>query len=65
MPITYYNIHLLCERLKLSQIPKIDLIIEQIKRIGGQASRTHFDFLSIKTDIDLPKIKNILVKLQN
>ena len=64
MPITYYNIHLLCERLKLSQIPKIDLIIEQIKRIGGQASRTHFDFLSIKTDIGINELKKILLEIE-
>ncbi|MFX1268604.1 MAG: tRNA (guanine(10)-N(2))-dimethyltransferase [Promethearchaeota archaeon] len=64
MPISYYNIHLLCERLKLSQIPKIDLIIEQIKRIGGQASRTHFDFLSIKTDIGINELQKILIEIE-
>ncbi|MFX1494357.1 MAG: tRNA (guanine(10)-N(2))-dimethyltransferase, partial [Promethearchaeota archaeon] len=64
MPITYYNIHLLCERLKLSQIPKIDLIIKQIKRNGGQASRTHFDFLSIKTNIGIDELQKILIELE-
>ncbi|MGB5910329.1 MAG: tRNA (guanine(10)-N(2))-dimethyltransferase [Promethearchaeia archaeon] len=64
MPITYYDIHLLCERLKLSQIPKIELIIEQIKRRGGQASRTHFDFLSIKTNIGIDELQKIIIELQ-
>ncbi|MFX0024951.1 MAG: tRNA (guanine(10)-N(2))-dimethyltransferase [Candidatus Hermodarchaeota archaeon] len=64
MPITYYNIHLLCERLKLSQVPKIDLIIKQIKRNGGQASRTHFDFLSIKTNIGIEELQKILIEIE-
>jgi len=65
MPISYHNIHNLCQKLKLKSVPKIEIIIDEIRNMGYQASRTHFDFLSIKTDIDLPTIKNILVKLQN
>ncbi|MFX1389899.1 MAG: tRNA (guanine(10)-N(2))-dimethyltransferase [Promethearchaeota archaeon] len=64
MPISYYNIHKLCRDLKLPNVPKISNIIKEIKKIGFLASRTHFDFLSIKTNLDLPKIRNILVKLQ-
>ncbi|MFX0040624.1 MAG: tRNA (guanine(10)-N(2))-dimethyltransferase [Promethearchaeota archaeon] len=64
MPISYYNIHKLCQNLKLTSVPKINDIINRIKKLGYKASRTHFDFLSIKTDLDLPTIKNILLELQ-
>jgi len=65
MPISYYNIHRLCQNLKIPSVPKIEDIINKIREIGYQCSRTHFDFLSIKSDLDLPRIKNILVELQN
>jgi tRNA (guanine26-N2/guanine27-N2)-dimethyltransferase len=65
MPISYYNIHNLCQSLKLKSVPKIMVIINEIRNLGYRASRTHFDYLSIKTDMDLPIIKNILLKLQN
>ena len=65
MPISYYNIHKLCQKLKLQSVPKINEIIKEIKKLGYKASRTHFDFLSIKSDLDLPKIKNILFEIQN
>lgn len=64
MPISYYNIHKLCQTLKLSSVPKIEAIISKIKEMGYQCSRTHFDFLSIKSDLDLPTIKDVLVGLQ-
>ncbi len=65
MPISYYNIHNLCQDLKLKSVPKIQNILNEIKNLGYRASKTHFDFLSIKTDLDLLTIKNILRKLQN
>jgi tRNA (guanine26-N2/guanine27-N2)-dimethyltransferase len=65
MPISYYNIHKLSQNLKLKSVPKIMVIINEIRNLGYRASRTHFDYLSIKTDMDLPMIKNILLKLQN
>jgi tRNA (guanine26-N2/guanine27-N2)-dimethyltransferase len=65
MPVSYYNIHKLCQKLKLASVPKIEEIIKEIKELGYKASRTHFDFLSIKSELDLFKIKNILVELQN
>ena len=64
LPISYYNIHKLCQNLKLPSVPKIEDIISRIEEIGYLCSRTHFDFLSIKSDLDLPAIKNILVELQ-
>lgn len=64
MPITYYNIHKLSEELKLPSIPKIEKIIKIIKEKNFKASRTHFDFLSIKTNMDVMALKNLLSALQ-
>ncbi|MFX1436047.1 MAG: tRNA (guanine(10)-N(2))-dimethyltransferase [Promethearchaeota archaeon] len=64
MPISYYNIHKLCQNLKLASVPKINDITNEIKKLGYHVSRTHFDFLSIKTNLDLSRIKNILLALQ-
>ena len=64
MPVSYYNIHRLSQELKLPYIPKIEMIINTIKKRGHKASRTHFDFLSIKTNMDIESIKISLLELQ-
>ncbi|MFW9999477.1 MAG: tRNA (guanine(10)-N(2))-dimethyltransferase [Candidatus Hodarchaeota archaeon] len=64
LPISYYNIHKLCQYLKLTSVPKIQDIINVIKEMRFQCSRTHFDFLSIKTDLDLFSLKKILIEIQ-
>ena len=62
-PIFYYNIHKLSKILKISNIPKLEEIISHIKNKGYQISRTHFDFLSVKTNMDSKSIKDILLQL--
>lgn len=64
MPISYYNIHKLCQTLNLSTVPKIESIINRVNELGYRCSRTHFDSLSIKSDLDFPTIKDVLVGLQ-
>ena len=64
MPISYYNIHKLCQHLKIPSIPKLEDIISLIKKKGYQCSRTHFDYLSIKSDLDIFALKDIIVELQ-
>ncbi len=63
MPISYYNIHKLCEELTLQSVPKMDLIIKKIKEKGYLASRTHFDFISIKTNMEIKELKRLLSTL--
>lgn len=65
MPLTYFNIHKLSQKLKLSSIPKINIIINKLKQEGYKASRTHFDFLAIKTDLSIDKLEKILQKITN
>lgn len=64
MPVSYYNIHRLSKTLKLSSIPKLDSLIEFIRKKRYKISRTHFDFVSIKTNMDLNSIKKVLLELQ-
>ncbi|MHA2131224.1 MAG: tRNA (guanine(10)-N(2))-dimethyltransferase [Promethearchaeota archaeon] len=64
MPLSYYNVHKLCKTLKISAIPKLDTLINHIKKRGYNISRTHFDFLSIKTNMDMEMIKKALLELQ-
>jgi tRNA (guanine26-N2/guanine27-N2)-dimethyltransferase len=60
MPISYYNIHKISQQLKLSYIPKLEDIIKMIEEKGYNASRTHFDFISIKTDMKIDQLKKLL-----
>ena len=64
MPVSYYNIHRIGQELKLPLIPKIESIINIAQEKGYKVSRTHFDFLSIKTNMDIEFLKKILLKLQ-
>ncbi|MFW9987882.1 MAG: tRNA (guanine(10)-N(2))-dimethyltransferase [Candidatus Odinarchaeota archaeon] len=63
MPISYYNLHKLCKNLGLKSVPKIEDVIKIIKQKGNQCSRTHFSYLSIKSDLDLSTLKRILIDL--
>lgn len=63
MPISYYNLHKLSQNLKLASIPKIKDVISIIKENGYHSSRTHFDFLSIKMDLDIFSLKKILTDM--
>ena len=64
MPISYFNIHKLCQQVKLSHIPKLEDIIKIIEENGFKASRTHFDFLSIKTNMRIDDLKSLLIKIE-
>ncbi|MFX0056733.1 MAG: tRNA (guanine(10)-N(2))-dimethyltransferase [Candidatus Heimdallarchaeota archaeon] len=65
MPPTYYNIHKLSQKMKLSSIPKINVIVNKLKEDGYKASRTHFDFLAIKTNSSIDKLKRILQNINS
>jgi tRNA (guanine26-N2/guanine27-N2)-dimethyltransferase len=62
MPIYYYNVHKLCQQLKLNNVPNIEDLINSILEKKFKATRTQFDFTSIKTNMDLQLIKNLLLE---
>jgi len=63
MPISYYNIHKLCKELKSKSIPKMEDLLEMVKKQGYKASRTHFDFTSIKTDMSINNLKDLILEM--
>jgi len=62
MPISYINIHKLCQELNLQAVPKMDELINLLQEQGFKASRTHFDYTSIKTNMELESIQELLLK---
>ncbi|MBI2130032.1 tRNA (guanine(10)-N(2))-dimethyltransferase [Candidatus Woesearchaeota archaeon] len=58
--IGFYNMSKIAERNRLKTIPKKQVIIEKIKKIGYKASETHFDPEGIKSDMILNELIKIL-----
>ncbi len=58
-PPTFYSIHKLCERMRISP-PKLDRIIEKLQGMGFQATRTHFSPDGIRTDAPLEALEQQL-----
>lgn len=58
-PITFYDIHVICKNLKISA-PKLDTIIDDLKKEGFLAIKTHFNPIGIKSDAGIEKIKEIV-----
>ncbi|MHA1408989.1 MAG: tRNA (guanine(10)-N(2))-dimethyltransferase [Candidatus Odinarchaeia archaeon] len=61
MPLTYYNIHVLCDSFQIN-VPKMEDIISQLSK-EYRVTKTHFNSRSIKTDAPLPVIKDTLTAL--
>ncbi|MBU0586550.1 hypothetical protein KJ780_03490, partial [Candidatus Micrarchaeota archaeon] len=59
MPPFYYEMHDLCSRLGCD-IPKMDVLIEKLKKRKFKVVRTHFCEKGIKTDATLKDLKRIL-----
>lgn len=56
----YYDIHSLGSIMNIGNLPKIDYIIEQAKKKGYHATRTHIIPTAIKTDLPEKEISDIL-----
>ncbi|MHA1805037.1 MAG: tRNA (guanine(10)-N(2))-dimethyltransferase [Promethearchaeota archaeon] len=63
MPPYYYNIHKICQELNISTIPKLEALINLIQSKGFKATRTHFDFVSIKTTMSHEQLKVTLSEI--
>lgn len=61
-PATFFDIHAICKSLKISA-PKFDLIINQMKKEGFIAIKTHYNPLGIKTNANIKDIQKIIVGL--
>jgi tRNA (guanine26-N2/guanine27-N2)-dimethyltransferase len=60
--ISFYDIHKICRILKISA-PKLDSIIETLKKEGFLATKTHFNPTGIRTNCDINRLKKIVYNL--
>lgn len=58
-PVTFYDIHKLCKKLKISA-PKINDVMDEIKSRGYFISRTHFKLTGMRTDIPIEELNDII-----
>jgi len=58
--IGFYDIHEICKKYKIKQIPKKELIIKKIRKLGYNAAETHFNPNGIRSDIDLEKLVKVI-----
>lgn len=61
MPISYYDIHVLCDLLQV-KAPKMRDVINGILDAGYKVTNTHFSHKGIKTDAPLDTIKKVLLR---
>ncbi len=61
MPPGYYNVHELSKKLKTNP-PRLEKIIEGLKKLGYGAARTHFSSTAIKTGASLVDISKMIRK---
>jgi tRNA (guanine26-N2/guanine27-N2)-dimethyltransferase len=55
----YYDIHLLCKKLKKSP-PSMDGLIRKVRESGHSASRTRFCLTGLRTDLPLKELKKMV-----
>jgi tRNA (guanine26-N2/guanine27-N2)-dimethyltransferase len=60
--VGFYDIHALCKKYKIKQIPKFDVLVRRIKKAGYKVSRTHFKPEGLKSSIPLQKLLQWLDK---
>lgn len=63
-PITFYDIHKLCKKLKISA-PKMNDVIDEIRNRGYFISRTHFKLTGMRTDMPLDELKTVIKDVKN
>lgn len=62
MPPTYYNLHVLCDRMNV-RVPPLEEVMKMLKENGFKVSRTHFSPVSIRTTARAEEVKSILGSL--
>ena len=60
--IGFYDIHVFCKKNKLT-IPRMDILIEKIKKNKYKVSRTHFSDYGIRSNIKEEKLIGIIKKI--
>lgn len=58
-PVSFYDIHKICKKLKISS-PKINDVMDEIANRGYFISRTHFKLTGMRTDMPLDELKQLI-----
>lgn len=58
--VGFYDMHVICKKYKIKQIPKYDILIKKIKKEGYKVSRTHFAKEGLRSNIPLDKLLRIM-----
>lgn len=62
-PVTFYDIHKICKKLKISS-PKINDVMDEIRNRGYFISRTHFKLTGMRTDMPLDELKQLILDIK-
>lgn len=54
--VGFYDLHAIAKKYKWETVPKIEKVIEKIKKKGFKASRTHFSPTGIRTNIKISEL---------
>jgi tRNA (guanine26-N2/guanine27-N2)-dimethyltransferase len=57
----YYDLHKLCKSWKI-EVPPMDKVLQVLRNLGFEASRTHYSPTGIKTNATVESFKKILLK---
>ncbi|MDR2873536.1 MAG: tRNA (guanine(26)-N(2))-dimethyltransferase [Methanobrevibacter sp.] len=60
--ISFYDMHKICRILKIS-VPKLNSVLETLKKEGFLATNTHFNPVGIRTNCDISRLKKIVYDL--
>ncbi len=63
--IGFYDIHKICKRNKIKQLPRKGLLIEEIRKAGYKAAETHFNPNGVRSDITLNDLLSIINQKRN
>ena len=63
--IGFYDIHKICKRNKVKQLPRKGLLIEEIRKAGYKAAETHFNPNGVRSDITLNCLLGIINQKRN
>ena len=58
--VGFYDIHFICKKYKIKEIPKKQELIKKIKKLNYKASETHFNLEAIRSNIPLKKLIKLL-----
>lgn len=51
--VGFYDIHALCKRMKIHEIPRTEKVIERLRKAGYSCARTHFSDVGVRSDCSL------------